>query len=464
MSTMSESYAAPPHQSPPHISEAVPAATTAYTPAPTGPMPGDGAFLLNQKSHNRRDNGHSHRNRGQGRRDKGKGREIVVDGIAVEGEKSESGGDGFVPIARSSATTSQSSSEGGSRPEKGNHVNARVRKSNFQPLSEDIPHDTKVTELQNGESGKTPGPSKLRIDYSLNPWVGEDEASIISTQSSQSGSQRSNVPPGPSNMPFPRGPVARMHPRQNQRLNRPPLVVRINGMSGQANRNGTNGNSRSHAHVNSRQKHGMVQDGVPVSDEGMTPNFSGGKSRTPNFRPPPHPQSRTRASPSVEMQRTLNAVKIPQLQQIAPMDPSAPAFVPGAALLASELDENPLPSREEAVAEGSKEKKNKKKPAKKKERSDNIAQQTGSTSVSRRTAFEQSTKLTSMNPKDGRTLKPGKLDEPTQGVVRAEQKQRKKAAQESDDLVARLTKGLRNRPFVECPIVSCTLYHTGFFS
>lgn len=456
MSTMSESSSTPSRQPPPHMSKTVPAATTAHTPTQTGPVPGDGAFLLNQKNHYRRNNGHSHRNGGQGRRDKGKGREIVVDGTAAKGEKSQLDGDGLVPIARSSATTSQSSGGRGSGPEEGKHVNGSGGESNFQQLSEDIPHGRKARELQNGEGREAPGPSKLCIDYSLNPWVGEDEASIISTQSSQSGSQRSNVPPGPSNVPIPGGPVARMHPRQNQRFNKPSLVVRVNG---QANCNGMNGNDRSHARVNGRQKHGVVQDGVSVTDESVTPNSSRGKGRTPNSRPLPDLQSRTRAAPSVEMQRTLKAVKIPQLQQIAPMDPSAPAFVPGAALLASELDENPLPSREEAFAEGSKEKRSRKKPPKK-EKSDIVARQTGSTSVSRRTAFEQSTKLTSMNPKDGRTLKPGKLDEPAQGVVRAEQKQRKKAAQESDDLVARLTKGLRNRPFVECPIVSCSLCNT----
>lgn len=453
MSTMSESSATS-HQLHFHTTITVPAAATAHT-TQAGPMPGDGAFLLNQKSHNRQDSRHIHRNGGQGWRDKGKGRETAVNGTVVKGEKSESSGDGLVPAASSSATTSQSSGGRSSGLEKGKHVNRNTGKSNAQQLFKDIPDDIKATELQNGEGGEMPGLSKLRIDYSINPWVGEDEASR-SAQSSQSGSQRSSVPPGLSNMPLPRGPVARMHSRQNQRFNTPPPVVRVNGMSGQANHNGMNNNRRSLANVDGVQKREIC-----VTNESVTPTSSRGKGRTPNFRPPPHSQSRTRAAPSVEMQRTLKAVKIPQLQQTAPMDPSAPTFIPGAALLTSELDENPLPSREEIVAEVCKEKKIRKKPPKK-ERSDEGAQQTGSASVSRRRAFEQSTKLTSMNPKDGRTLKPGKLDGPAQGVVRAEQKQRKKAAQESDDLVGRLTKGLRSRPFVECPIVSYSLCDTGF--
>nr|KIR87449.1 transcriptional repressor NF-X1 [Cryptococcus tetragattii IND107] len=439
---MSESSATP--HLPFHASITAPAAATAHT-TQAGPVPGDGAFLLNQKSHNRQNSRHSHRNGGQCWRDKGKGREIVVNGTAVKGKKSEPSGDGLVPAASSSATTSQCSGGRSSGPEKGKHVNRNTGKFNAQQLSKDIPDDSKATELQNGEGGEMPGLSKLRIDHSINPWVGEDEASR-SAQSSQSGCRRSNVPPSLSNMPLPGGPVARMHSRQNQRFNMPPPVVRVNDMSGQANHNGMNSNFRSLANVDGMQKHEVC-----VTNESVTPTSSRGKGRTPNFRPPPHSQSRTRAAPSVEMQRTLKAVKIPQLQQTAPMDPSAPTFIPGAALLTSELDENPLPSREEIVAEGCKEKKSRKKPSKK-ERSDNSAQQTGSASVSRRRAFEQSTKLTSMNPKDGRTLKPGKLDGPAEGVVRAEQKQRKKAAQDSDDLVGRLTKGLRSRPFVECPI------------
>lgn len=449
---MSESSTTP-HQLHFHASITAPAAATAHT-TQAGPMPGDGAFLLNQKSHNRQNSRHSRRNGGQCWRDKGKGREIVVNGTAVKGEKSESSGDGLVPAASSSATNSQCSGGRSSGPEKGKHANRNTGKFNAQQLSKDISDDSKTTELQNGKGGEMPGLSKLRIDYSINPWVGEDEASR-SAQSSQSGSRRSNVPPSLSNMPLPGGPVARMHSRQNQRFDMPPPVVRVNGMSGQANRNGMNSNFRSLANDDDMQKHEVC-----VTNESVTPTSSGGKGRTPNFRPPPHSQSRTRAAPSIEMQRTLKAVKIPQLQQTAPMDPSAPTFIPGAALLTSELDENPLPSREEIVAEGCKEKKSRKKPPKK-ERSDNSAQQTGSASVSRRRAFEQSTKLTSMNPKDGRTLKPGKLDGPAEGVVRAEQKQRKKAAQESDDLVGRLTKGLRSRPFVECPIVRHSLCDTG---
>lgn len=456
MSTMSESSTTP-HQLHFHASITAPAAATAHT-TQAGPMPGDGAFLLNQKSHNRQKSRHSRRNGGQCWRDKGKGREIVVNGTAVKGEKSESSGDGLVPAASSSATNSQCSGGRSSGPEKGKHVNRNAGKFNAQQLSKDISDDSKTTELQNGKGGEMPGLSKLRIDYSINPWVGEDEASR-SAQSSQSGSRRSNVPPSLSNMPLPGGPVARMHSQQNQRFNMPPPVVRVNGMSGQAsgqaNHNGMNSNFRSLANVDGMQKHEVC-----VTNESVTPTSSRGKGRTPNFRPPPHSQSRTRAAPSIEMQRTLKAVKIPQLQQTAPMDPSAPTFIPGAALLTSELDENPLPSREEIVAEGCKEKKSRKKPPKK-ERSDNSAHQTGSASVSRRRAFEQSTKLTSMNPKDGRTLKPGKLDGPAEGVVRAEQKQRKKAAQESDDLVGRLTKGLRSRPFVECPIVRHSLCDTG---
>lgn len=448
MSTMSESSATS-HQLPFHASITAPAAATAHTTL-AGPMSGDGAFLLNQKSHNGQNSPYSHRNGCQCWRDKGKGREIVVNGTAVKGEKSESSGDGLVPAASSSAAASQCSSGRSSGPEKGKHVNRNTGKFNARQLSKDIPDDSKATELQNGKGGEMSGLSKLRIDYSINTWVGEDEASR-SAQSSQSGSRRSNVPPSLSNMPLPGGPVARMHSRQNQRFNMPPPIVRVNGMSGQVNHNGINSNFRSLANVDGTQKHE-----VRVTNESVTPTSSRGKGRTPNFRPPPHSQSRTRAAPSIEMQRTLKAVKIPQLQQTAPMDPSAPTFIPGAALLTSELDENPLPSREEIVAEGCKEKKSRKKPPKK-ERSDNGAQQSGSASVSRRRAFEQSTKLTSMNPKDGRTLKPGKLDGPAQGVVRAEQKQRKKAAQESDDLVGRLTKGLRSRPFVECPIVRHSL-------
>lgn len=448
---MSESSATP--HLPFHASITAPAAATAHT-TQAGPVPGDGAFLLNQKSHNRQNSRHSHRNGGQCWRDKGKGREIVVNGTAVKGKKSEPSGDGLVPAASSSATTSQCSGGRSSGPEKGKHVNRNTGKFNAQQLSKDIPDDSKATELQNGEGGEMPGLSKLRIDHSINPWVGEDEASR-SAQSSQSGCRRSNVPPSLSNMPLPGGPVARMHSRQNQRFNMPPPVVRVNDMSGQANHNGMNSNFRSLANVDGMQKHEVC-----VTNESVTPTSSRGKGRTSNFRPPPHSQSRTRAAPSVEMQRTLKAVKIPQLQQTAPMDPSAPTFIPGAALLTSELDENPLPSREEIVAEGCKEKKSRKKPSKK-ERSDNSAQQTGSASVSRRRAFEQSTKLTSMNPKDGRTLKPGKLDGPAEGVVRAEKKQRKTAAQDSDDLVGRLTKGLRSRPFVECPIVRHSLCVTG---
>lgn len=445
---MSESSATS-HQLPFRASITAPAAATAHTPQ-VGPMPGDGAFLLNQKSHKGQNSRYSHRNGGQCWRDKGKGREMVVNGTAVKGEKSESSGDGLVPAASSSAAASQCSSGRSSGPEKGKHVNRNTGKFNARQLSKDIPDDSKATELQNGKGGEMSGLSKLRIDYSINTWVGEDEASR-SAQSSQSGSRRSNIPPSLSSMPLPGGPVARMHSRQNQRFNMPSPVVRVNGMSGQADHNGMNSNFRSLANVDGTQKHEVC-----VTNESVTPTSSRGKGRTPNFRPPPHSQSRTRAAPSIEMQRTLKAVKIPQLQQTAPMDPSAPTFIPGAALLTSELDENPLPSREEIVAEGSKEKKSRKKPPKK-ERSDNGVQQTDSASVSRRRAFEQSTKLTSMNPKDGRTLKPGKLDGPTQGVVRAEQKQRKKVAQESDDLVGRLTKGLRSRPFVECPIVRHSL-------
>ncbi|TYJ55869.1 hypothetical protein B9479_003392 [Cryptococcus floricola] len=155
--------------------------------------------------------------------------------------------------------------------------------------------------------------------------------------------------------------------------------------------------------------------------------------------------------PSPALMRSLNSVRVPQLREDAPLDAAALSFVPGAALLATDLDEHPsspkTAQREEAKTTGKKGNK-----GKKPNQGVDTTQQGPAVATGRRAAFEQSTKLTSMKPKGGKTMKPGQKEDPAQGVVSAKKQDKKSAGQESDDLVTRLTKSLKNRPLVECPI------------
>ncbi|WVQ85287.1 hypothetical protein IAT38_007452 [Cryptococcus sp. DSM 104549] len=184
-----------------------------------------------------------------------------------------------------------------------------------------------------------------------------------------------------------------------------------------------------------------------------SPRGPGGFSSRRDNSPPRH---RLVAAPPSDLEAQLNAVKVPQLQQIAPLDPDAPPFTPGAAMLASELDEKP---KEDGQAggrgrgEGSKKQPKKKKQAKggrdgKEGQDGEKSAQQQPVLTGRRAAFEQSTKLT--GSKDKKTMNAG---EQGRGAtdVKGEKPERKKPV-ESDDLVTRLTKGLKSRPFVECPI------------
>ncbi|KAK8847697.1 hypothetical protein IAR55_005556 [Kwoniella newhampshirensis] len=184
-------------------------------------------------------------------------------------------------------------------------------------------------------------------------------------------------------------------------------------------------------------------------------SINGGASSHMPIRPR-QPRQRARNSASSaqgSIGKTLASVKVPQLQSL---DPAAPTFTPGAALLASDLDrtgEETPPSMDEGSKKGKK--RNAKRNEKKKGNgAEDGAARTGAEDLpkppkpvaGRRAAFEQSTKLThtlSRTSSDGVASK--------EQAKKVDQREKTKK-DEPDDLVSKLTRGLKNRPFLECPI------------
>ncbi|WVO13144.1 hypothetical protein L204_100756 [Cryptococcus depauperatus] len=169
---------------------------------------------------------------------------------------------------------------------------------------------------------------------------------------------------------------------------------------------------------------------------------------------------RLTTEPSESLLRTLSDIRIPKLQQNARLDPGVAPFKPGTTLPASQLNVSLEVAVEEAKEVKAQEKqssaksrKDQKRSNKQKKHEEDTAAQLGSlTNVGRRTAFEQSTKLTSLDSRNGKILKPGKMEKPAASLVRVEKRQKAVQASESDNLVTRLAKGLKGRSFIECPI------------
>ncbi|WVN85604.1 uncharacterized protein L203_100753 [Cryptococcus depauperatus CBS 7841] len=169
---------------------------------------------------------------------------------------------------------------------------------------------------------------------------------------------------------------------------------------------------------------------------------------------------RLTTEPSESLLRTLSDMRIPKLQQNARLDPGAASFKPGTALPASQLNvslEVAVKEAKEVKAQekqsSAKSRKDQKRSNKQKKHEEDTAAQLGSlTNVGRRTAFEQSTKLTSLDSRNGKILKPGKMEKPAASLARVEKRQKAVQASESDNLVTRLAKGLKGRSFIECPI------------
>ncbi|WVQ98382.1 hypothetical protein IAU59_005505 [Kwoniella sp. CBS 9459] len=158
---------------------------------------------------------------------------------------------------------------------------------------------------------------------------------------------------------------------------------------------------------------------------------------------------------------TLKSVKVPQLQQAAPLDANAASFTPGQALLTSDLDhsgdDNPSGHSSSGKGQGQGRKRNNRSKQGGKKNSESngdgehgneAAQTQGPAVTGRKAAFQQSNKLTaSSNPSADSATKPANPSSTKNAGGRGGKKK-----DEPDDLVSRLTRGLRNRPFLECPI------------
>ncbi|OCF33712.1 transcriptional repressor NF-X1 [Kwoniella heveanensis BCC8398] len=155
----------------------------------------------------------------------------------------------------------------------------------------------------------------------------------------------------------------------------------------------------------------------------------------------------------------LKSVKVPQLQQAAPLDADAAPFTPGQALLTSDLDHSGVdtPSGQSSSGKGQERKRNHRSKQGGQKQNDQTAlkenggggDNTQSAAVTgRKAAFQQSNKLTtSTKPSVDNTPKHPELAKNGGGGGRGGKKK-----DEPDDLVSRLTRGLKSRPFLECPI------------
>ncbi|WWD00950.1 hypothetical protein V866_007888 [Kwoniella sp. B9012] len=145
------------------------------------------------------------------------------------------------------------------------------------------------------------------------------------------------------------------------------------------------------------------------------------------------------------------SVKRPQLQQAASLDAEAPSFTPGAVFLVSELDHqenvvNNTPNEKPAPIPKKRNNRNSQKQKQKKDEMDGQKAESVQPAVSsRKAAFQQSNKLTkTISRSSVEAAKPSPL------IKNPPREKRKK--DEPDDLASRLTRGLKQRPFLECPI------------
>ncbi|ODO11918.1 hypothetical protein I350_00702 [Cryptococcus amylolentus CBS 6273] len=439
-------------------------APNGIAPVSGGPSrPGDGSYLLEQTT--RAENGRRQGQRGraprngrQGERKKqGNGRE-TQQGTAEGSSASNSRGASKAPSRRNSFSRTQGKK--GKKPaesfvDSSFAVSAQNSPNVEQGWTEAIDRSTE-TPGPNGDGVSDSAPPKLQIDYSLNPW--EDAGSSTNGPSQIPSRERREVNTRTAG-PQSRGQNGRYPQRHNPQHPHPTgyhgMQYSVPSFAYDPHADGEGATNGQQPHVHSR---GCDHSGPSNSSKGnMRPAGArnGFSEEVVELRSPqpffPNAAVNNTVRPSPALMRSLNSVRVPQLREAAPLDAAALSFVPGTALLATNLDEHPsspqTAQREEAKATGKKGKK-----GKKPNQGVDTTQQGPAVATGRRAAFEQSTKLTSMNHKGGKTMKPGQKEDPGQGVVRAEQQAKKSAGQESDDLVTRLTKGLKNRPFVECPI------------
>ncbi|WWC68275.1 uncharacterized protein I206_102198 [Kwoniella pini CBS 10737] len=144
------------------------------------------------------------------------------------------------------------------------------------------------------------------------------------------------------------------------------------------------------------------------------------------------------------------STKQPQLQQAGSLDAEAIPFTPGAALPVSDLDDISSNNHSSSNAPDQptnafKKKKNRNsKPKSQDQPTSDLPTQPAVTS--RKAAFQQANKLT-------KTTSRSSAENPDSALVtQAKRQTEKKKKDEPDDLVSRLTRGLRQRPFLECPI------------
>ncbi|WVF69444.1 hypothetical protein IAT40_004221 [Kwoniella sp. CBS 6097] len=216
----------------------------------------------------------------------------------------------------------------------------------------------------------------------------------------------------------------------------------------------------------------QAQNGPRHNSQNGTVPSNGRSSRLPQNRPPRQQNQRNgygnggaKSGQSSQTRAeglgdTLKSVGVPQLQQAAPLDADAAPFTPGQALLTYDLDHSgdDGPSGQSSSGKGQGRKRNnrskqgfkaKTNPAAagdKENVNGNEAGGQGPAVRGRRAAFQQSNKLsTPAGSAEAATTKPSesaKIGEGRGG----------KKKDEPDDLVSRLTRGLKSRPFLECPI------------
>ncbi|WRT64459.1 uncharacterized protein IL334_001391 [Kwoniella shivajii] len=241
----------------------------------------------------------------------------------------------------------------------------------------------------------------------------------------------------------------RAHSTKQQRISR-------NGNSGNAK--SQNGNNHDRAKVgHSRHTSGRVGELIQSSSTGG--GIAQSRQKSIQHKPavdsnqahPRPPNSATYPSPANSHNRHTASSKPPQLQRPAALDAAACPFTPGAALLTSDIDHpgNGSSNSGQSV-HGARPKKNK--PQGEKQSRTNPSGSNSAPSQAavsgRRAAFQQTTKLSktaSRSSAEGKTAHKNEIVKKVNG-------ERKVKKDEPDDLVSRLIRGLKQRPFLECPI------------
>ncbi|WWC59831.1 uncharacterized protein I303_102393 [Kwoniella dejecticola CBS 10117] len=218
------------------------------------------------------------------------------------------------------------------------------------------------------------------------------------------------------------------------------------------------GNVQGHPHSSNNHLHNHPssltrEDRITRRDGTLNRTNRSNSSRS--FQSRTHDSSKRPPNSLPKKPAPIKQPKQPQLQQAGSglLDAEAPPFTPGTALPTSDVTDNPhgeitnpsSASERSGVAKKQNQRIRKPKPPRSQANPDQSPQPAV---TSRKAAFQQSNKLTKTI---SRSSAENSVSKSAQAQAKKPQVERRKK-DEPDDLVSRLTRGLRQRPFLECPI------------